>query len=256
MEPWEQIEQALLQVRDRVFRMGMTGRYHIAKARDALGDPALFKRYVEPFENDVQADEYRRSLPALIEQTRELDARCASLWQARPADPLGSLLPYYAERDRLAELFLRFRFPLRSYERLVRQSSKPLLQDARRLLDEVPQRPAAVRSLELLLRLSLAAFVALEEEIAAELRLLDGLRAAVVAAYRARAAEKAAEIDGADPGAVRYALCGLQRAAVYYDPRRGYSFWVYAEHWVEESVRKKKTWGIEEASESPSAEDG
>jgi hypothetical protein len=233
-------------VRERAFRVGVAGRLHIGKARDIVRDPSLLERHVAPFEGEDQRIEYQQSLPGLIEKTRIQDARCAKSWESRPTGPLGSLLGYYRERDRLADLLLRFRFHLLSYERLVRQPQKPILLEARQLLAEASEGVPAVRALESRLRLPLQGFVDLEGEIASELRLLDNLRAEVVTAHRERAREMAVSIAGHDPEAVRYAVCGLRKAAEYYSHRRGYQFWSYAQHWVERAVREKKTWGIED----------
>jgi hypothetical protein len=226
--------------------MGMAGRWHVGRARDIVRDPDSLERHVEPFERENQSSEYQKSLPGLIDQTRSQDARCAKLWHSRPTGPLGSMLAYYRERDRLADLFLRFRFRLLSYERLVRQPQKPVLQQARQLLAESSERGPAARRLESLLRLPLQGFVDLQEEIARELQLLDGLRAEVVAAHREYAEKRALSIAGRDPDAVRYAVCGLRKAAEYYTHRSGYKFWSYAQYWVERAVREKKTWGIDE----------
>jgi hypothetical protein len=250
MEPWDQIEQAQQRLRGCVFRVGMAGRLHIGKGRDIVRDPKLLERHVEPFEGDDLRIEYQQSLPELIEQTWSQDARCAELWKSRPTDPLGSLLPYYRERDRLGELFLRFRFRLDSYEILARQPQKPVLQEAQQHFAEAPESPGA-RALESRLRMPLQGFIALEEEIVNELRLLGGLRAEVVAAYRGHAEEMAISIAGRDPDAIRCAMCGLRKAAERYSHQRGYEFWLYAQHWVEKAARERKTWGLEDGAANP-----
>jgi hypothetical protein len=219
----------------------MAARLHIGKAADIVNDAHLLDRYVVPFDDPGRAAEYLAALPRLIERTHSQDARCAQLWESR-LDP-GVLEAYVHARARLRRLLLRFRFPLRSYERLVRQPHKPILDRAKDLLAQDAGRPAELQQLESLVRMSLREFVDAEEAIAGELRMLDGVRTAIVAAYRGYAQEKAEALAGPDPEAVRYALAGLRKAAENYNHRRGYPFRTYARHWIETAVRDRRTWG-------------
>src|SRR5262249_30884471 len=153
MELWAQIEQAQQRLRERVFRVGTAAQWHIAKTRTIIANPELIERYIAEFDGEDQRVEYQQSLPGLITQVKRQDTGCAKAWASRPAGLLGSLLTYYQQRDRLADLLLRFRFPLRAYERLVRQPGKPMLEQARQLLSQPSGSAGAVGQLETRLRL-------------------------------------------------------------------------------------------------------
>ena len=240
---WFEIEQAQERIRDAVFRMGMAARLHVGKAFGLLDKPDPFESnsLVIPFDDDDQAAAYLADLPELNKRTRAEDIRCASLWE--PGGLWFDEDEYAREQDKLAGLFLKFRFTLRSYERLVRQPDKPLLDQARQLSEEVGSSEEIDR-LESLLRLRLRDFIALEDAIADELRRIDAVRAELVASFGDFARRMAETIAGSDPEAIRFANCGVIKAAEYYDPRRGYTFESYAEFWVEKAIHDQKTWGL------------
>jgi hypothetical protein len=237
---WRSIEAAQRRIRGRVFRTGMAGRYHIRKGTDIVEDPGLVERYVEPFDGGRERQAYLEELPRLIERTVKQDERCAESWESTSSqhDRDG----YDREVAKLAELLLRFRFKVRSYEILVRQPNKPLLEQATRLLADGAERGREIDELESLVRLTLRQFVEIEQAIANDLRFMDGVRAEIVSAQEAWARKLAKSIDEADPDAPRYALGALAKAVQAYTHQRGYRFRTYAEHWIETSVREKKTW--------------
>lgn len=238
---WKSIELTQRRIRERVFRMGMAGRFHIGKGTDILRDLELIDRYVMQFDDEIHAAEYLSALPDLIEQTAYQDSRCAELWDSRASHGSGD---YPQEQAKLAELLLKFKYTLRSYERLVRQPDKPFLRRAVQLLAKGTEAGSDVYKLESLLRLTLREFVNLEEATADDLPLLDELRAEIVSAHEGFARTMAETIAGPEPEAARYAICGLSKAAENYSDRRGYRFRTYAEFWIETAVREKKTWGL------------
>jgi hypothetical protein len=233
------MEAAQCRIRQAVCRVGMASRWHIGKATDILHDHGLLERYVVPLEDD-EAAQYLASLPERIEQARQQDARCARLWASRHVQ--ADLTGYAEEQRRLEGLLSQFQFPLRSYERLVRQERKPLLEQATRLLAEGRGETSEALALEAMFRMTLQQFVDLERGIAAELCVLDEARAELVAAHEAWAREKALSCAGSDPEAPVYAARGLRKAAEYFEYRRGYRFATYARHWIERAIRDKRTW--------------
>ena len=214
---WMSIEAAQQRIRGRVFRTGMAGRYHVAKGTDIARDPGLIERCVDPLNDEREVQAYLQEVPRLIERMVEQDERCAESWASInfQEDRHG----YDREVAGLAELLLKYRFKLRSYEVLVLQPNRPPLERANRLLADGPERGGDIDDLESLLKLTLREFVELEEATANDVRLIDEARAEIVSAHESWARELARSIDEADPEALRYPLDALARAAQAYNHR-------------------------------------
>jgi hypothetical protein len=237
----EGIEQAWQRIRPRLCRTGMAARWHLGKARDVLRDPALLERHVLHLQPEGTAA-YLAALPRLVKQTAKQNTRCAKLWGARDEQP--DLAEYEREQDRLIELFFRFQYPYRAYERLVRQETKPLLDDVRRTLAEPSPPPTKVRGLETYLRMRLQEYVDLEDANVQDLQTLDRLRAELVAAHEEFAWKVAARYGARERDALFFARCGLHKAAESYLPSRGYRFGTYAVWWMRAAIVNKRTWGL------------
>jgi DNA-directed RNA polymerase sigma subunit (sigma70/sigma32) len=222
--------------------MGMAGILHIRKGTEIINNPKLIELYVKSFDAEAEAEDYLKSLPRLVKQTRVQDAHCAELWESR--DSLDDPSSLTREQGRLIRLLRRFQFHLRTYERVVRQPDKPQVDEARQRVSEDVEDRDAVRHLESRLRLPLSEFIELEESIAADLRLLDESRSSIVEAYIPFARKKAMALAAPGEDGERFALCGLRKATEYYTYRRGYRFKMYAIHWIEAAIRDKKTWGL------------
>jgi hypothetical protein len=241
---WKRIEQAQKRIRERSFRMGMAARLHTAKATAILNDTEELPWYVDVAKDQEElAIKYRQMLPTLIEHLRSQDAGCAKLWAERHTR--NTLAAYHRERHQLVKLLRRFRYSLRYYERLVRQPDKPLLQEARHLLDDWERNAGRVRGLESLLRMTLQEFVEQEDQIANDLVLMDKLRAEIVSRYHGLASNVVGHLTHYGPDGMRYALCGLRKAAECYSHRHGFKFATYAVWWIRNAVQEKKTWGLE-----------
>jgi hypothetical protein len=237
----KEIEQAWQRLRLRVCRTGMAARYHLGKARDVLRDHALLERHVWQLEPE-EASAYLVALPRLVQQTKKQNSRCARLWAAR--EKHLDLAKFEREQARLIELFLQFRYPYRTYERLVRQEAKPLLDNVRRALAEPSLPPNQRRGMETHLRMSLQEFVNLEDANLQDLQTVDRLRAQLVGGHEKLARKVAAQHDAGEPNALFFARCGLHKAAEWYQASRGYRFGKYALWWMQEAIAKKRTWGL------------
>jgi hypothetical protein len=233
----KRIDCALDRVRSKVCLTGMAGKLHIGKASDIVLDPGLLERHVVPLEEHAEA-KYLERLPALIARTKKQDQRCGECWDGSRGiqDPTE----YLTERGRLLELLLQFEFRPKMYERLVRQSDKPLLRDAIRLLSAGQETTPTAVTLEAIFRMRLHEFVALEEDLAVELCDLDETRQELCSAHESLALEIAGSQPRSDPSTVSSAMVGLQRAAAWYDYKQGFSFADYAQHWIHEAIDRRR----------------
>jgi DNA-directed RNA polymerase sigma subunit (sigma70/sigma32) len=226
----------------------MAARFHIGKAKAALEKPELLDRLVSLRDKD-QIAEYLQALPLLIEQTTQQDHRCAELWEAR----VGREEPsnFLWEQSHLEQLLLGFRYSLRAYEKLVRQSDKPLVAQVQRAL--LGGNVRATRTLESLLRMDLQSFLDQEEAVNNDLRDIDAARTELAEAHDEFARRLARKHGDGSPQAVRHALCGLRKAAECYDHRNGYRFATYAQWWIRAAIVQKRTWGMDQSgAEDPS----
>src|SRR5262249_16144484 len=219
---------------------GMAATMHVGKGRRILGDPKLIEILVEPLEKDEQ-EQYLDSLPQLNAETLEQEHRCVVCWNCRKHGEDDLIYRQYG--DRLLRLFRKFRFPPRAYERVVRQSEKPMLQEAIRLLESDGSGENETRERRLLegrFRMSLREFVSLEEGLAADLCALDEVRTELWTAHESLAIEIAQKQRKPDEVTVKSAMIGLMKAAETYNYKRGYSFALYAQWWIRDAIRKRK----------------
>lgn len=230
------IEAALHAIRHAHFRLGMSGRWHIGKARDIVADHSLMERLVDPLDEQTEA-RYLNGFPALIAAIESQDAMCADLWSEISPD---SETEYTTEHDHLCDLFRQLQFTLKSYERTVRQPQKPLLTHAKELVRESSGHPA-VKELEQRLRLRLNDFIQLETEIDENLAKLDAARNELADAHRDFAIQCAADSGQSDETTVACALYGVEKAAEYFDYTRGYRFTTYARHWIEKAIELRRS---------------
>jgi hypothetical protein len=238
----EAIAHAGQRIRTRLCRTGMAGKWHLGKARDVLRDPALMELHVWSLTQE-EAAAYLAALPLLVQQTEAQDARCAKLWAAREAQP--DLAEYEREQARLIEQFFQFRYPVRSYERVVRQEPKPLLDDVRRALAQPSLPPDQVRGMETYLRMRLREYVDLEEANLQDLQTLDQLRAELIAGHEELALTVSGRYAAKEwPDALFFARCGLYKAAESYEPSSNYRFGTYAVWWMRSAIVNKRTWGL------------
>lgn len=222
----ERIDAAFDTIQNRVFRIGMSGHWHVKRASEFLIDRSRPPDGVD-LEDESETQQYLDQLDSLIETTKQKDKQCGRLYLHESYD---------SEHRKLCTLFRRFRFTRNSYERLVRQTENPFLQEARRLVqsDDVNARA----KLERRLRLSISEFIAMESEIAVALHELDAAREKIVAAHRDFAVNLAQRTGGSGDSVVAAAQFALRKASEYYDFKRGYSFEEYAQHWIVECVEQ------------------
>jgi hypothetical protein len=174
-------ESLLAEIRDcvraiqlAVYENGLSGRYHAGKARDLIGDPAKSELHTTA----TDQDEYQRQLPALIERIELLDELSRRAWLAsRERD--ASFLKIQRQ---LVELYDAVRLRPRNYERLARQSDKPLVDEAR-LSSSLPPDDSTRISIEDQIRMPVGDYLQLEVEIANTVAKIDDLRDRFAAGY-------------------------------------------------------------------------
>ncbi len=231
------IDAALDRIRSKVCLLGMAGKWHIGKASDLVQSPDRLEEYVVPLNVHEEA-KYLEQLPALIAEAKEQDRECALCWETVLEAEQES--DYLVKREVLVRLFLRFQFQPKQYERLVRQTDKPLLRDAIEYVNAGQERTPAAIALERVVRMRLPDFVTLEESIGDECRNLDEAREELCTAHQELALRVARSQPHSDESTVSSAFVGLRRAARWYDYKRGYSFEEYAQHWVQEAIDKRR----------------
>jgi DNA-directed RNA polymerase sigma subunit (sigma70/sigma32) len=233
----ERVDAILERIRSKVFQMGMAGEWHIARASDIQRQPTLMQALVDTLDEEEKTS-YLDCFNSLLAETKKQEARCKTYWDTN--NGCSDITSYLGDREKLIELFLRFRFPPKWYEMLIRQEDKPLVQDAARLLTSGMDASADAQQIESKIRLTLRDLLALEEDLTKDLQNLDRARAELWMAHR----DLARTIADADPRkdelTYESALVGLQRASKWYDYKRGYGFAEYAQHWIEEAIQKRR----------------
>lgn len=229
----DELATRLARVRDRVreirlaiYRTGMAGRYHLGKARDMLADA----QRAEALTGACDMADHLRHLPAVIERIEELDARADAMWAESGEVPPTVLA-------RLAEAYDAVRLLPRAYERLARQSDKPIIAQAvhaRELAAKHPQR----LDLERTLRLRVDDYLRLEEQIQAALSAIDSDRDAIALAHEEMANAYVRAAGYGDEIAFAAGRLGTRLAVNLFDDRLGYDLIDYATPWIDRELAR------------------
>jgi hypothetical protein len=220
-------------IRQCVCKTGTAAAWHLEKAENVARRPKLLER-VAPHLEGEEAKQYLAALPGWIEQTKQQEATCSSIWEKRRAD-------YPAQREHMVAILMRYDFALRIYEKLVRQPSLELGETATNapIRCDMPYDEAT-------LRMSEQEYSEVQQQIEKDLQLLDKARAELVAGNDdlviklvqktiEKSTESAEEITP-------FARSGLAKAAENFDVRQGHRFATYAQWWIKTAIKEKKIW--------------
>lgn len=215
------------QIQLAVYRTRMAAAYHIGKARDMLADSNRARALTE-LEDVAQLC---KQLPALIDRIGQLNDLADAAWSELVRNG-GDHADYATE---LAEAYDELHLHSRVYERLVRQSEKPMLlaaQGARDLPGDAPSR----RSIERSLRMAIEDYLALESEIANNLRQIDTARNIVVEAHLEAIDEYVRGKGRNDQISLAAGRHAVRLATTRFDDRQGYGFMSYAHAWIDREL--------------------
>ena len=234
--------EPLEEVRRRMCLAAPATRWHLAIAQRMIAEPAKAASTVR-IDDAAELSAHLANVSQIASAIEEQERRCMAAWrdgrwEAEPAD-------YASERDKLVAQFDRLCIRLQAYERVVRQPDKPLVREARDLIQrrgaEDPDAAAETSALENKLRMKLAPYLANEEAIAGLLATLDQARADVVQmhVYWAMDLAQTLQPPAASTRSSAIAARAMETPAKYIDYRRGYDFRTYAQHWVEKFVQRE-----------------
>ena len=220
-------------IRQCVCKTGTAAAWHLEKAENVARRPKLLQR-VAPHLEGEPAKQYLAALPGWIEQTKQQEATCCTIWEKRRAD-------YPTQREHMVAILLRYDFALRSYEKLVRQPSLQLaeVEPSAPMSSDMPYDEASLRMTE-------QEYSEVQQQIEKDLQLLDKARAELVAGNDdlvvklvqktiEKSTESAEEITP-------FARSGLAKAAENFDVRQGHRFATYAQWWIKTAIKEKKSW--------------
>lgn len=212
-----------------VYRTRMAAVYHIGKARDMVADNDR-ARALTGIDDVAQLS---AQLPALIERISQLNDSADAEWAALPRN--AERLSGYASQ--LAEAYDAIRLHSRVYERLVRQTDKPLLTDALAVRDLPCDEPSRI-AIERFLRMEIEDYLTLESEISANLLHVDALRDAVVDAHCESTDEYVRGTGRNDKISLAAGRHGVRLATTCFDHRQGYEFMDYVSAWIDRELAR------------------
>ena len=215
------------QIQVAVYSTRMAAAYHIGKARDMVADNN--KALALTGFDDVTL--LSTQLPALVEHIAQLNDLADAEWAERPRST-EKLTQY---NSLLAEAYDAIHLHPRVYERLVRQLEKPVLADARSFKD-LPNDSPSRREIERFLRLEIEDYLALESEIASNLRQVDTARNAVVESHRELTDEYVRATGRNDEISIAAGRHAVGLATTRFDDRKGYGFMDYASQWIDREL--------------------
>jgi hypothetical protein len=224
---FERIRVFQRQIQLAVYQTRMAAAYHTGKARDMVADKDRARRLTG---NDDIA-QLRTQLPPVIERIDHLNSLADAAWAELPRNT--DKLRDYASQ--LAEAYDAINFRLRVYERLVRQSEKPLLADAEAARDLPCDAPSRM-AIERLLRMEIEDYLALESGIASNLRRIDAERDAVVRAHCDLTDAYVRSTGRTDEISLAAGRHGARLATTGFDEREGFRFMDYAYAWIDREL--------------------
>ena len=212
-----------------VYKTGRAGKYHAGKARDLIGD--LESVTLKTTAVDPQV--YQQCLPILVQQINEIDESLEHAWHmSRTRDE-----NYLELENEISSLFDAVSLRPRIYERLVRQSEKPLIKQAIRC-SKLSRDHKERLAFEDLLRMRVDEFLDLENGIAARLTTIDELRDGFAAQFHEFATDCASNYGDGSSMAHAGAKIGLRWAVNCYDERNGHEFTDYSTFWIKRELSR------------------
>jgi DNA-directed RNA polymerase sigma subunit (sigma70/sigma32) len=169
----------------------------------------------------------------VVERIDLLNSLADAAWAELPRN--AAKLRDYASQ--LADAYDAINLRLRVYERLVRQSDKPLLADAEAARD-LPCDASSRISIERFLRMEVEDYLALESEIASNLRRIDVERDAVVQAHRDLTDAYVRSLGRTDEISLAAGRYGVRLATTRFDEREGFRFMDYAYAWIDRELNR------------------
>lgn len=224
---FERIRFYQRQIQLAVYRTRMAATYHIRKARDMVADNDR-ARALTGIDDVTQLC---AQLPLLIERIAQLNGLADSEWAELPRST-DKLSEY---NSLLAEAYDAIRLHSRVYERLVRQTEKPVLADAQAVKD-LPCDSPSRREIERFVRMEIEDYLALELEIASNLRQVDAERNAVVVAHSELTDNYVRGTGRTDEVSLAAGRHGVRIATTRFDNRQGYGFMDYASAWIDREL--------------------
>lgn len=212
-----------------MYRMGMSAAYHIHYAQDMIDDEELIRRRTSV--KDVAP--FQTRLPDLIQRMEHVNDQANASWEHSPQNR-ETMREHYVQ---LVELYDAVQLLPLAYERLSRQSEKPLLDDAR-ALQAFPRNAAERIRLERILRLTIEDYLDIESEIDSLNRQIDAEREAVVEGHRELIHAYVHELGRHDEVSLAAARYAARVATRMFDERRGFRFMPYAEVWIDRELKR------------------
>jgi hypothetical protein len=227
--PFADIRGFVRAIQLAVYENGLSGRYHAGKARDLISDTAKS----ELLTTATDQQEYQKQLPALVERIETLDELSQRTWLASRERNAAFL----KIQNQLNEAYDAVQLLPRNYERLVRQSDKPLVAAARHSAALPPNSPARC-SIEDQVRMPVGDYLRLENEIDSAVATIDQLRDRFAARYAYFAHECAESMGDGTQISQAAAALGLRLAVNTFDDRHGWDFKKYATCFINRELNR------------------
>lgn len=227
--PFAEIRSYVRAIQLAVYENGLSGRYHTGKAKDLVGN----SEKSEMLTTATDQQEYQRQLPALVERIEALDALSMQTWLAsrkRNAQFLDI-------QKQLIEAYDSVQLLPRNYERLVRQSEKPLVAKAKRSIGLPPDHGIRL-SVEDHVRMPVGDYLRQESEIDNSLAKIDRLRDSFAVRYTDFAHGCAESMGNGTQLSQTAASLGLRQAVNTFDDRHGWDFKKYATFFINRELSR------------------
>ena len=223
---FERIRARQREIQLNVYRTRTAAAYHIGNVRDMVADSDR----AQMFTGLDDVTDLLTQLPRLIGRIEHFNGLADDAWaQPRNTDKL-------AEYDGvLLEAYDAIQIQPRVYERLVRRTVKPVLDDAQ-VAKDLPCDDPSRLAIEQFVRLEIEDYLATESETASIVQQIDADRDSVVQAYHEPMHEYLQAKGRSDEASFAAGLNGIRLAATSFDDRQGYGFMDYAGAWIDREL--------------------
>ena len=230
----EQTNETFLEVRrllrvtqQLMYRNGMAGRYHAGKAQNMIDAPE--KILVQTTVTDTKT--YMAMLPSLAEDIIQRDTELRSLWEEGKRDSEN----YQTKCTEMYDAYDRLQLTSLTYERLLRQSDKPIIEDARNAC-RLHKQDTKRKHLERQFRLDINEYIEIENHISATLGRIDDLREEFANSYKEFSDTYVREISDGSKMAMAAGQIGIRHATRFFHDRTDYQFEAYAKHFIKREL--------------------